>query len=320
MGSKKIKAPAPRDYRQEMLDAVAAQEAVQPRLIELEKQYAPMWADVQRRRAEAYSGTMMDFIGQNIPRSAQLTQQYAEGMQPAFSAIGASARGAYEQTLAPETRGLLGTLGQQAQAELARGTGLTAEETRLSQQAARAAMAARGLQGGNQAVAAEVLGNYNLGQARQAQARQFASGVYGMGQQAAQQAMGMYGNTMLGQAAAMSPVGMYSLGQTGNIFQPESQYNAQLITANRQEAMQAQMANAQSRAGLTSGILGAVGTIGGAMLGGPMGAALGSSLMGGLGGGGGAATPQLGASFMNRVGGGMGDYTLGGTYFGNYSD
>jgi hypothetical protein len=132
--------------------------------------------------------------------------------------------------------------------------------------------------------------------------------------------MGMYGNTMLGQAAAMSPVGMYSLGQTGNIFQPESQYNAQLITANRQEAMQAQMANAQSRAGLTSGILGAVGTIGGAMLGGPMGAALGGSLMGGLGGGGGAATPQLGASFMNRVGGGMGDYTLGGTYHGNYSD
>lgn len=269
MGSKKVKAPPPRDYKQEMLDAVEAQEAVQPRLLALEKQYAPLWAEVQSARAEAQTKNLMNFVEQNIPRSAELSEAYARSMQPTFSAIGTSARGAYEATLDPSTSGLLGMLGRQAQEDLARGTGLTAEETRQAQQAARAAMQARGLQGGSQGLAAEVLSNYNLGQARQARAREFASGVYGMGQQSAQQAMSMYGNSMLGQAAAMSPVGLYSLGQTGNIFQPESQYNAQLITANRQEAMQAQIANAQARSGLTSGLLGAAGMIGGGLLGNP---------------------------------------------------
>ena len=38
MGSKKISAPPPRDYKQEMLDAMAGQEAIQPRLLALEAQ------------------------------------------------------------------------------------------------------------------------------------------------------------------------------------------------------------------------------------------------------------------------------------------
>jgi hypothetical protein len=267
MGSKKVRAPAPRDYKQEMLDTLSAQEAIQPRLLELERQYTPLWAESQRMKAQAYSNSMMDFIGENIPRSAQLTQQYALGMQPAFSAIGASARGAYEQSLSPETRGILAMLGKQAQDDLSRGTALSAEETRLSQQATRAAMAARGLQGGNQALAAEVLNNYNLGQARQNRARQFAGSVYGMGEQSALNAYNMYGSPLLQQTAALSPMGMYGLSRTGNIFRPESQYNAALITANRKEQMDAQIANAQSRASLTGGILKAVGTIGGAAIG-----------------------------------------------------
>lgn len=308
MGSKKVKAPEPRDYRQEMLDAMSAQEAIQPRLLALERQYTPMYQQLQQETLQRGIGLTQDLYGAVTPRSAQLTQQYAEAMQPAFSAIGASARGAYEQTLDPATRGLLGTLGTQAQADLARGTALSNEETRLSQQAARAAMAARGLQGGNQAVAAEVLGNYNLGRARQAEARQFASNVYGMGQGAAQQAMSMYGNTMLGTAQNYSPAAMYATaanmqqGLGAQIFQPESQYNAALITANRKEAMDAQTANAQSRSGLTSGILGAVGTIGGAMLGGPMGAMAGAALFGG-GGGGMAGASQTAAPMANAYGG-----------------
>ena len=291
MGSKKVKAPKPRDYKQEMLDAMSAQEAIQPRLLALERQYTPLYQQLQNENQMRGMQMMQDAYGQSIPRSAELSQQYAEAMQPALAGIGTSARNAYNATLDPSVSGLMGMLGTQATADLARGTALSPEEQQQSQQSARMAMAARGLSG-NQAVAQEVLNNYNLGRARQDQARAFAGSVYGMGQQAAQQSMSMYGNTMLGAAQNFSPAAMY--GTTANmqqglgaqIFQPESQYNAQMITANRKEAMDAQIANAQSSNGLMSGVLGAVGTIGGAMLGGPMGAALGSKLLGGGGGGG----------------------------------
>jgi hypothetical protein len=317
MGRSKVKAPTPRDYKQEMMDTLSAQEAIQPRLLELERQYTPLYQQLQNENQMRGMGLMQDAYGASIPRSAQLSQQYAEAMQPAFAGIGTSARNAYNATLDPSVSGLMGMLGQQATADLARGTALSPEEQRIANQSARMAMAARGLSG-NQAIAQEVLNNYNLGQARQNQARQFAGSVYGMGQNAAQQAMGMYGNTMLNAAQAYSPAAMYgataqmSQGLGAQLFQPESQYNASLITANRKEAMDAQIANAQSKNALTSGLLGAAGAIGGAMMGNP---ALFAGGLSSLGGGGGS---NLGSMFSASSGGtalsgglNLGNYTLG---------
>ena len=298
------------------MDAMSAQEAIQPRLLALERQYTPLYQQLQNENQVRGMQYMQDAYAQSIPRSAQLTQQYAEAMQPALAGIGTSARNAYNATLDPSVSGLMGTLGQQATADLERGTALSPEEQKQSEQAARMAMAARGLSG-NQAVAQEVLNNYNLGQARQNAARQFAGSVYGMGQQSAQQAMSMYGNTMLGAAQNFSPAAMY--GTTANmnqglgaqIFQPESQYNAQLITANRKEAMDAQIANAQSSNAMRSGLMGMVGAIGGAAMGNP-------ALFGATGATG-AAGANLGGMFSassggTAIGGGLnlGNYSLGG--------
>ena len=292
---------------------MSAQEAIQPRLLALERQYTPLYQQLQNENQIRGMQYMQDAYAQSIPRSAQLSQQYAEAMQPALAGIGTSARNAYNATLDPSVSGLMGTLGQQATADLERGTALSPEEQKQSQQAARMAMAARGLSG-NQAVAQEVLNNYNLGQARQNQARQFAGSVYGMGQQSAQQAMSMYGNTMLGAAQNFSPASMYAntvnmnQGLGAQLFQPESQYNAQLITANRKEAMDAQIANAQSSNALTSGLMGMVGSIGGAAMGNP-------ALFGATG----AAGANLGGMFSassggTAIGGGLnlGNYSLGG--------
>ena len=315
------------------MDTLSAQEAIQPRLLALERQYAPEWQKLQNENQVRGMQLMQDAYGKAIPRSAELSQQYAEAMQPAFASIGTSARNAYNATLDPSVSGLMGALGTQATADLARGTALSPEEQQVANQSARMAMAARGLSG-NQAVAQEVLNNYNLGRARQDQARQFAGSVYGMGQGAAQQAMGMYGNSMLSAAQSYSPTTMYgataqmSQGLGSQLFQPESQYNASIITANRKEAMDAQIANAQSSNGLMSGVLGAVGTIGGAMLGGPMGAALGSKLLGGAASSGAniaasynpnqySALPSYGSSI---VGGNLGGSTFGGNMgLGTYS-
>lgn len=300
--TKKITAPTPRDYKQEMMDAMNAQAAIQPRLLELERQYAPQWQQLQSENQIRGMQLMQDAYGQSIPRSAELSQQYAEAMQPAFSSIGTTARNAYNATLDPSVSGLMGVLGTQASADLARGTALSPEEQQQSQQAARMAMAARGLSG-NQAVAQEVLNNYNLGQARQNAARSFAGSVYGLGQNAAQQAMSMYGGTMLNAAQAYSPSTMYAnaaqmnQGLGAQLFQPESQYNAGLITANRKEAMDVAIANQQASNASRMGMLSAVGQIAGSVL-------SGGGLFGGLGGlSGFKAPPTTGGSALGTPGG-----------------
>lgn len=250
---------------------MAAQESIQPRLLALERQYTPLYQQLQNESLQRQMDFMSQAYEQQIPRAAEISTKYAQAMAPAFGAIGESARTAYQQTLDPSVRGILGTLGQQAQQDLTLGSALSAAETQQAQQASRAAMAARGMQMGNQAVALEALNTYNMGQQRMRERQQFASGVYGLGQQQAQQAMGFYGNPLVGTAAALSPAGMYQSAAGGygslgaQIFQPESQYNAQLITANRQEAMNAQMANAQAKAGLMGGLMSMTGSIVGGM-------------------------------------------------------
>lgn len=242
-----------------------------PRLLALEKQYTPLWQEQQKQALLGQQKVQNELYAQQIPQAAELTGKYATAMAPAFGQIGASARSAYEQTLDPSVRGLLGTLGQQASEGLTLGSALSQAETQQAQQAARAAMASRGMQMGNQAVALEALNTYGMGQARQAQRQQLASSVYGMGQSSAQQAMGLYGGNMLGAAQAFSPVGSYQSAMAANqglgpqLFRPESQYNAQLISSNRQEALQAQIANSQRSAGIFGGLLGAAGSIVGGM-------------------------------------------------------
>lgn len=266
MGSKKISAPAPRDYKQEMLDSMAGQEAIQPRLLELERQYQPQYQKLQQEMMDRQMAFQMDSYGKAIPRSAELSSQYANAMSPVYGQMGEQAMGAYRQGLGSGAMGLYDTMNQQAQEGLQAGSGLTAQMTQQSQQAARAAMAARGLTG-NQAVAQEVLGNYNLGVDRETRARQYAQGMYGLGVQNFQQAMGTYGNQMLTQANAYSPANMYgnaynmSQGLGAQIFNPESQYNSALIGANRQEAMSVKMANQQASNARTNGLIGAAGSI-----------------------------------------------------------
>jgi hypothetical protein len=277
--SKKISAPAPRDYKQEMLDSMAGQEAIQPRLLELERQYQPLYQKLQQDMMDKQLQFQAESYGKFIPQAAQLSSQYASAMSPVYGQIGESASAAYRQGMGAESMSLYDQMNKSAMEGLQAGSGLTAQMTKESQQAARMAMAARGLTG-NQAVAQEVLGSYNMGQNREDRARQFAQGMYGLGAQNAQQAMGTYGSQMLTQANAYSPANMYgsaynmSQGLGAQIFQPESQYNSALITANRKEAMDVNIANQQASNARSNGIIGAVGAVGASFAGTAAGAAL----------------------------------------------
>ena len=274
MGSK-IKAPAPRSYMGEMQSALDAQAGIQGNLINLERQYTPQWQQLQQQNLMGAMGNINALYGQAIPQSELLQNQMLASQGRVYAGLGAEARNAYNATLDPTTAGLYSTMASQAATGLAGGRNLSDQETRMAQGSARAAMAARGIQMGNQAIAAEVLNSYNLANAREDRARQFASGVYGLGAQNAQQAMSMYGQPLMNQLGAVSSTGLigqagtYNAGLGAKLFQPESQYNAQLITANRQEEMQAKIANQQATSGIIGGVLSAVGTMGGGLLSNP---------------------------------------------------
>lgn len=87
--------------------------------------------------------------------------------------------GSILQQQAPETA-IERTLRQQAEAELALGRGLSPEEVRDSQQAARAAFAARGLGTSMGSTAAEILNRDSAARAREADRRTFAGNVNNM--------------------------------------------------------------------------------------------------------------------------------------------
>lgn len=247
------------------MDAMSAQEAIQPRLLALEQQYLPMYQKLQQEMMDKQLGFQMESYQKAIPKSAELSSMYASAMTPVFGQIGEQSMQAYRQGLGSETMGLYDQMVKSANSDLQAGRGLTPEMEKLAQQSSRQAMAARGLTG-NQAIAQEVLNSYQMSDARENRARQFAGSVYGVGQQNLGQAMSMYGNSMMTQANAYSPANMYgnaynmSQGLGAQIFQPESQYNAQLISANRKEQMDAQIANAQNSAGIMGGLIGAAGS------------------------------------------------------------
>lgn len=218
-------------------------------------------------------GNINALYGQAIPQSETLQNQMLASQGRVYSGVGEQARNAYNATLDPTTAGLYSTMASQAAGGLASGRNLSDQEMRMGQGSARAAMAARGMQFGNQAIAAEVLNSYNLSNAREDRARQFAGQVYGIGQNNASQAMSMYGQPLMQQMSAVSASGMlgqagtYNSGLGAKLFQPESQYNAGLISANRQEQMQAQIANQQAKAGMISAGIGALGMAAGGFLG-----------------------------------------------------
>jgi len=255
MGSKKIKAPAPRDYKQEMLDSMAGQEAIQPRLLELERQYQPQYQKLQQEMMDRQMGFQFASYEKALPQSQKIAGMAQQG-----------AMSAYRQGMGVDTMGLYDTMLASAQSDLSAGRELTPEMKKFGEQAARNAMAARGLSG-NQAIYQEVLNNYQLGGQREDRSRQFAGMMYGAGQGNLQNALGNYSpyapQTMYAGAGQMTE----ALG--AKIFNPESQYNSALIGSNRKEAMDVMIANQQASNASRNALIGAVGGIAGAAMGNP---------------------------------------------------
>jgi len=186
--------------------------------------------------------------------------------------LGARASEAYLNS-DPRSKGLLVELNRQASEGLASaGRGeLTPSQMRLAQQTARAGSSARGLGLGNQGLAAEVLGTYELSEKRRVAAMTNAQAVLGINKGFTADPF----QAVLGRASGAFAAGVgqqqFASGFARNTgpttFSPESQYASDMANQNQQTAA----AYASARATVQSGIYSAIGSAAGGMMGGGIG-------------------------------------------------
>jgi hypothetical protein len=148
-------------------------------------------------------------------------------------------------------RDVLRELEQQAEAELALGGRLSAQEERQAQQAARAAFAARGMAHGNPAAVAEVMARDQYARQRQGDRRTFAQGIASMlsandqaeAERADRVALANQGAS-LEAARVNQSAGISRWTTEGQAQQAQAQTRTQIALANAEAKLRADLANA----------------------------------------------------------------------------
>jgi|GEM_PF-1128070 len=278
-------APQETSYGTQMAQALNAQMGIQTPLLAAQQQYLPQYQSMMQTGMTGQLGVTNNLYNTAIGQSAALQQQQFNANAGLYSQIGANSANAYNSMLGAGGANLMASQTDAANQALAQGSNLSPQANQAAQQSARAAMAARGMQYGNQGIAQEVFNNYSLGQQQLATNRAYAANVAGQNMQQANSAYSSFGQPQVANMQnlnANSILGtsynMYQNPTAGMIFNPESQYNAQINSANVNSQAQYQVAQAQAQAGLTSGIIQGVGTIAGSFLGNPeLGAILGKA-------------------------------------------
>lgn len=259
--------PPPRDYYGEMKGAMDAQYRLAPEMIAKERELIPQLQQLQLEQMQGSAKNLQSFYGSVMGDSANLMRQYGSTFTDALSPIARGARSTYEQALGGGER-LQNTMRGQAESDLSFGMGLTPQMEREAIQRARAGMGARGLTNTNLGIGSEILSGYKMGMDRQDRARTFANQVLGNDVTMAGNAYSQYGSPLIASGLqAFSPqglaqgatAGMQNLGPS--YLQPESQYNANLVSANQNMAIQKAMADAQAKNALTSGLISGVSSI-----------------------------------------------------------
>jgi hypothetical protein len=171
----------------------------------------------------------------------------------------------------PYSTGLADMASRQAETLYAEGEGeLSPERRRMAEQAARMGSLARGRIGDESSIAAELLGREQVRSGLRAEARQAGGQAFGMQRQMA----GDIGSVLLGRPSAAIGLGGQVLGQAQagaagpmgpQLFDPNVGLNMALQQRGQDVTFQGMQAQAQAAS--SAGIMGAVGSIGGSLLG-----------------------------------------------------
>jgi hypothetical protein len=167
----------------------------------------------------------------------------------------------------PRSKALIETLNAQAMSALQQNGALTPEQQRFALQTARIGMADRGLAMGNQGLAADVLGTYQLTEARRTAAQQNAGAVLGLNKQFTadpfQAILGRQGQAFNAGMNQQQFASGFSQSIGPRLFNPESQYAADLSNSNQQTAAAYAAARAQVQSATIGAVGSAIGGIGG---------------------------------------------------------
>lgn len=281
MGSKpkKIKVPevTQQTYAQDMGKFIGGMGQVLPQLLTTEQRFRP---GLQKLNLQDVQNMMFGVGGQEgvfgLSRlaSQQAQEQLAASRQAELGGMAQQsplARGVM-QALSPEQAAAVQAASQEAERARVSAYGVTPQEQRMYEQTAREGFQAAGRLGGNAAVASEIMGREDVLARKRAEASQAGMNAYNMAQ-------GFYSQPGL-QLLSAQPlsyqtgqqtlgIGLGAIGQgTPKLINPDTGLN--LGAAERQNQLQAQMANAQAKAAHSAGMMGMIGSIGGAVLAAPL--------------------------------------------------
>lgn len=273
--------PPARDYARETRETLEAQVDLSPELLAAEQQSRPGYTTLD----------LQDLNQMLTGRRSEtgLLDIYGSDIQPALSEMEAQERdariagemGAIQQYAKPvsdtlrEATGnteLLQMLNAQAQSELASGASLDPSLRREIQQSIRAGQAQRGMGYGMRDLADEATLTALQAEQLRRNRQQFAQSMVGVNQATG----GDPFMAILGRPSqvfgATQNVGNAAYGMSQNmgpkLFNPESQYAADIANQNYQGQLAARTATAANKSSILGGAIGAAGNIGGKLLGG----------------------------------------------------
>ena len=268
MGSKPKAIVAPKaDYSADIRRFVSAYGKSLPQVIGFERQFRPEFQSLNLQDISNFLGGVggqEGLFGLSSMATQEAGQQLGAAREAELGTMTGQtglARGLME-ALSPEQAAVVQGFGQEALRAQQAAQGVTPEQQRMYQQAAREGAQASGRVGGNYAIASEIMGRENMMAQKRAEAAQ-------AGQQAYAAAQGFYtqpGLALLSQQplSYQTGQGMLGLGMGGmkqgtpGLINPDTGLN--LGAAERQNILQAQAANAQAQASYSSGLFGGVGS------------------------------------------------------------
>ena len=285
---KKVKAPK-MDISGDIQRYVSGMSGALPQILSQEQQFRPQFQGLNLGDIQSFlggAGGQQGLFG----LSREAAQQAGMGLGEARGAELGQMTGqagltrGLMQALSPEQAGVVQGFNTEAQRALAASQRISPEEQRGYQQTAREAASAAGRLGGNAAIASEVMGREDVFARKRAEAAQAGQNAYNVAERFyTQPGLNLLSAAPLsyqqGQQFVQQGLGAIGSG-TPQLF--DTSVGLNLGAAQRANQLAAATANAQARASRSSGFMGALGSIGGALLTAPMtgGASLGGLALG----------------------------------------
>jgi hypothetical protein len=268
---KAIKAPKV-DIAKDLQQYVSGMSAVLPQIFSQEQQFRPGFQGLNLGDIQSFLGGTSGQQG-IFGLSREAAQQAGMGLGESRAAdLGQMTgqagltRGLMQQ-LSPEQAGVVESFNTEAQRALAASQRISPEEQRGYQQTAREAASAAGRLGGNAAIASEVMGREDIFARKRAEAAQAGQNAYNVAQGFyTQPGLSLLSSAPLSyqQGQQFINTGLGSIGAgTPQLF--DTSVGLNLGAAQRSNQLAAQSATAQARAAGSSGLMGAIGGLGGGL-------------------------------------------------------